>query len=172
VLILKQHNGIGGEDMHGMSRERESDRGPPKLDVVKTVPQRGDKVLDVEPILYHVPNAYGEVAPEEKVSGRLIMTSAKGANSSIGSTSFLKAVRRPHTVLEDKPSEDLAFGRGANLPNNGIHARPNSPGELSIVVRRRRADPIVGKLPNNRVWYNVDMVSREVKDQSLTNSFR
>jgi hypothetical protein len=40
-----------------------------------------------------------------------------------------------------------------SLPNNGFHAIADSSGELRLVGRRARVDPIGGKFPNDRVQH-------------------
>jgi hypothetical protein len=41
------------------------DRGPPKLDTIEAVPRGRVEVMNVEPILDHLPNANREAAFEE-----------------------------------------------------------------------------------------------------------
>ena len=73
---------------------------PPRLDVIEGHPIRGVEVPNIEPILDHAPKANREAASEEKMSSRLVFTTTKGAKPTIRPSPSLKAVGRPHTVLD------------------------------------------------------------------------
>jgi hypothetical protein len=54
----------------------EGDVSPPKFDTIETAPRGRVDVMDVKPILDHLPNTNREAAFEEEVVGRFVMASA------------------------------------------------------------------------------------------------
>jgi hypothetical protein len=69
------------------------------------------------------PHTKGKGALEEEVRSGFLMLVAKLANSTIWSSSLLKSIRRPNSILNYQPSEGFAFERCPRLPNEGGHAK-------------------------------------------------
>jgi hypothetical protein len=52
------------------------DGSPPKFDTIETAPRGRVEVMDVKPILDHLPNTNREAAFEEEMVGGFVMASA------------------------------------------------------------------------------------------------
>lgn len=94
--------------------------------------------MNAEPSDHLVPNTDNESTLEEKLGDRFLDFIAKGALTVVWPSMTLQVIRYPHMVLDDKPSEYLAF-RGSPVPPDcdGSWAA-NLSLELGHVRRSRR----------------------------------
>ena len=98
------------------------DRSRPTVkDRVEMLPPAWEQKRGPNPRGDRVPYAGREPTMEEKVNPRLLNLTAQGTVPTVRPSTPLKAIRRPHPILNDHPCEELALRWSPGVPHQGGH---------------------------------------------------